>query len=147
MTWKPHVTVAAVIEHNHQYLMVEENISENTVFNQPAGHLEPGESLLDAIRREVLEETAHCFTPEALIGSYLYELPDKSRSYLRFCFSGKVGDSPENRPLDKDIIATHWLSLEQLRQRQLRSPLVLQCIQDFHEKPLISLDHLHYLPA
>jgi len=147
MTWKPHVTVAAVIESNQRYLLVEEHIDGNTVFNQPAGHLEQGESLLAAIQREVLEETAYKFTPEALIGTYLYELPDKPRSYLRFCFSGRVEEPPTNSPLDKEIIAAHWLSMEQIQQQHLRSPLVMQCIRDYLENPLLPLDSLHYLPT
>ncbi|WP_456444527.1 NUDIX hydrolase [Thiolapillus sp.] len=147
MTWKPHVTVAAIVEHQQRYLLVEENIHGEVVFNQPAGHLEQGEDLLQAIQREMLEETARRFTPEALVGVYLYELPQKQRTYLRFCFCGQAGEILPDHNLDQEIIATHWLSLEEIQQRpeQLRSPMVLNCIQDYRMGRRIALDHLHHL--
>ncbi len=148
MNYPIHVTVAAVIEQAGRFLLVEEHIDGQAVFNQPAGHLEQGESLLEAARREVLEETAHPFEPRALVGIYQYELPRKSRTYVRFCFSGTVGDPQPGRKLDKEIIATHWLTLEEIEARGelLRSPMVLQCIRDYlagSALPLDSLRHLH----
>lgn len=147
MIWKPHVTVAAVIEESGRFLLVEERIDGKAVFNQPAGHLEQGESLLDAVKREVLEETACAFQPQALLGIYLYQLNNKSRSYLRFCFCGKVGASLPDRSLDREIIATHWLTGEEIQKRKprLRSPMVLQCIQGYLKGMRLPLESLHFL--
>ena len=92
MTWKPHTTVAAIIERDNKFLMVEEKVQGMIVYNQPAGHLEPNESLYDAVIRETREETAWGFTPEALIGIYLWEQPDRNRSFMRFAFCGKCYD-------------------------------------------------------
>ncbi|WP_456379615.1 NUDIX hydrolase [Thiolapillus sp.] len=147
MIWKPHVTVAAVIEEDARFLLVEERIGEKTVFNQPAGHLEQGESLTDAIAREVLEETTRPFQAEALLGTWLYHLREKQRTYLRLCFCGKVGNPGAGRSLDGEIIATHWLTLKEVEQREnkLRSPMVLQCIQDYLRGIRLPLDSLHTL--
>ncbi len=147
MTWKPHVTVSAIVEQQQRYLLVEENIDGRNVFNQPAGHLEPGEDLIQAIQREMLEETARVFSAEFLIGIYLYELPEKQRSYLRFCFSGKAGEILPGHNLDKDILATHWLTLNEIHERKarLRSPMVLACIEDYRKGRRIPLEDLHYL--
>ncbi|WP_293646230.1 NUDIX hydrolase [Thiolapillus sp.] len=149
MIWKPHVTVAAVIEQDARFLLVEEHIDGRAVFNQPAGHLEQGESLPDAAVREVLEETARDFAPQALLGTYLYRLKEKQRSYLRFCFTGEVGAADPARSLDREIIATHWLTLDQIRARenQLRSPMVLQCIHDYLRGVRLPLNSLHHLEA
>ncbi|HID44642.1 MAG TPA: NUDIX hydrolase [Chromatiaceae bacterium] len=149
MIWKPHVTVAAVIENNDRFLLVEEQIDGTTVFNQPAGHLEQGESLLDAVKREVLEETACPFHPEALLGTYLYKLTKKQCSFLRFCFSGNVDEPTAGRSLDKEIIATHWLTLDQIQAQnsRLRSPMVLQCINDYLQGTRLPLTCLHDLEA
>ena len=147
MTWKPHVTVAAIVEHQQRFLLVEENIDGNRVFNQPAGHLEEGEDLIQAIQREMLEETARIFHAEALVGVYLYELAEKRRSYLRFCFCGQAGEILPGHSLDKEIVATHWLTLGEITERQarLRSPMVLGCIQDYLDGRRIPLETLHYL--
>ena len=149
MIWKPHVTVAAVIEKDNRFLLVEEHIEGNAVFNQPAGHLEQGESLLDAVNREVLEETACHFHPGALLGAYLYRLKEKRRSYLRFCFSGDVEAPAPGRTLDKEIITTHWLTLDEIQARKdhLRSPMVLQCIRDYLGGTRLPLTCLHDLEA
>ncbi len=149
MIWKPHVTVAAIIENQGRFLLVEERIEGKTVFNQPAGHLESGENLVDAVRREVLEETARPFRPQALVGVYLYDLPKKDRSYLRFCFCGSVDQPAPERHLDQEIIATHWLSPEQIRERhaQLRSPMVLKCLDDYLEGKRLPLDSLRHMRA
>ncbi len=147
MSWKPHVTVAAVIEEDARFLLVEEQIEGKTVFNQPAGHLEQGESLTDAIVREVLEETTRPFQAKALLGAWLYQLTGKPHSYLRFCFCGNVGEPVPGHSLDRDIITTHWLTLEEIQQQEgsLRSPMVLQCIQEFRRGVRLPLDSLHSL--
>jgi 8-oxo-dGTP pyrophosphatase MutT (NUDIX family) len=134
--WKPSVTVAAIIEHDGRFLLVEEETRDGIRFNQPAGHLDPGESLIHAVSREALEETAFEFTPEALVGVYLSRYVS-SRSteevtYLRFAFSGKLGEHLD-RPLDEGILRTVWMTpTEVLACREKhRSPLVLQCMDDY----------------
>jgi len=147
MPWSPSVTVAAVIRESDRYLMVEERPDGTPVINQPAGHLEFGETLVEAVRREVLEETGHRFTPTGLIGVYQWTLPGTRHTYLRFCFAGDIDDtvSPEDR--DPDIIATHWMTLEEIAQGAvpLRSPLVLRCIRDALAAPPLALGVLHAL--
>ena len=130
--WKPSVTVAAVIERSGRFLFVQERISGRLVLNQPAGHLDPGESLVHACAREAMEETAHHFEPTALVGIYRWRDPSKDFTFLRFAFRGNVG-AAEKRPLDKEIVAVHWLTPDELRARKAehRSPLVQQCIDDF----------------
>ena len=130
--WKPSVTVAAVIERGGRFLLVQEKIRGQLVLNQPAGHLDPGESLPAACRREVMEETAHPFEPTALVGVYRWRDPRQDFTFLRFSFRGNVRVA-ENRPLDKEIVAVHWLTLEEIRRRRAehRSPLVQQCVDDF----------------
>ena len=130
--WKPSVTVAAVIERGGKFLLIQERISGGLVLNQPAGHLDPGESLVTACRREAMEETAHHFEPSALVGIYRWRDPRKDFTFLRFAFRGKVG-AAENRPLDKEIVGVHWLTPEEIRARKAehRSPLVQQCVDDF----------------
>lgn len=147
MTWSLHVTVAAVIARHDHFLLVEEQIDDGTRFNQPAGHLEPGETLIQAIRREVFEETARLFEPDALIGVYQYEMADKQRTYLRFCFSGSAGAADTERALDSEIVATHWFTLGEIQARHssLRSPMVLQCIEDYRRGTRLPLGMLHYL--
>jgi 8-oxo-dGTP pyrophosphatase MutT (NUDIX family) len=132
MVWKPSVTVAAVIERDGRFLFVEERIDGRLVLNQPAGHLDPGESLAAACRREVMEETAHHFEPEGLVGVYRWHYAAKDVTFLRFCFFGRAG-SAEKRPLDKEIVALHWLTPDELKQRkgEHRSPLVQKCVDDF----------------
>jgi 8-oxo-dGTP pyrophosphatase MutT (NUDIX family) len=131
--WKPSATVAAVIERDGKFLLVEERIEGRLVLNQPAGHLDPGESLVAACRREVLEETAHRFTPTALIGIYRWHYAAKDVTFLRFCFSGVIDSVENGRPLDKEIVALHWLGIGELKQRKSehRSPLVQKCVEDF----------------
>lgn len=130
--WRPSVTVAAVIERDGRFLLVEERIDGRLVLNQPAGHLDPGESLAAACAREVLEETAHRFEPTALVGIYRWHYAAKDVTFLRFCFRGRVGDE-ENRALDKEIVRLHWLTPGEIRQRaaEHRSPLVQRCVDDF----------------
>jgi 8-oxo-dGTP pyrophosphatase MutT (NUDIX family) len=130
--WKPSVTVAAVIERDGRFLLIQEKIRDQLVLNQPAGHLDPGESLAAACRREAMEETAHHFEPTALVGIYRWRDPRRDFTFLRFAFRGNVG-AAENRPLDKEIVAVHWLTPEEIRRRRAehRSPLVQQCVDDF----------------
>jgi 8-oxo-dGTP pyrophosphatase MutT (NUDIX family) len=132
MVWKPDVTVAAVIERNGRFLLVEERIRGRLVLNQPAGHLEDGESLLDAVVRETLEETAWRFTPEWLLGIYQWRSP-RGHTTLRFAFTGSVHGHDAARPLDPPIVTTHWFARAEIAQRapQLRTPLVLRCIDDW----------------
>jgi ADP-ribose pyrophosphatase YjhB (NUDIX family) len=126
--WFPHVTVAAVIERDNRFLLVRENM-QPPVLNQPAGHLEENETLLEAIRREVLEETAHMFEPEHLVGIYRWS-NTSSQTYVRFCFTGRLLQKT-SREIDKDILEAAWLDLDTIRQSALRSPLVMQCINDY----------------
>ena len=130
--WKPSATVAAVMERDGRFLFVEERIDGRLVLNQPAGHLDPGESLVAACRREVLEETAHHFEPTALVGIYRWHYAAKDVTFLRFCFAGRVEGTAE-RPLDKEVVRLHWLTPAELaaRKEDHRSPLVAKCVQDF----------------
>jgi len=141
MVWKPSVTVAAVIERDGRFLFVEERIDGRLVLNQPAGHLDPGESLVAACRREVMEETAHHFEPESLVGVYRWHYAAKDVTFLRFCFFGKAGNV-EQRPLDKEIVRLHWLAPDELKKRKAehRSPLVQQCVDDFLAGKRVPLD-------
>jgi ADP-ribose pyrophosphatase YjhB (NUDIX family) len=131
--WKPRVTVAAIIEENGRFLVVEELDAGQRVFNQPAGHLEPGETLTEAVIREVREETARSFIPEALVGLYRWVHPRKGLTFLRATFCGQTGRADSGSELDPDIIDTHWMSREELaaRPESLRSPLVLRGIDDY----------------
>ena len=126
--WYPHVTVAAVIEQGNQFLLVRENLNP-PVLNQPAGHLEQNESLLQAIEREVLEETAHVFKAEHLVGIYRWTDP-LMQTFLRVCFSGNIVDVTTNK-LDPDILEVVWLDRKSIENDHVRSPLVLQCIEDY----------------
>jgi 8-oxo-dGTP pyrophosphatase MutT (NUDIX family) len=130
--WRPSVTVAAVIERGGRFLLVEERVEGRIVLNQPAGHLDPGESLLAACRREVLEETAHRFEPTSLVGIYRWHYAAREVTFLRFCFSGEI-KGVEDRALDREIVALHWLTEGEVKSRQAehRSPLVQKCVDDF----------------
>jgi 8-oxo-dGTP pyrophosphatase MutT (NUDIX family) len=133
MSLRPDLTVAAVVERNGEFLLVEERVGNRMVINQPAGHVERGELLLEAIVRETLEETAWSFVPRALIGVYLWDHLDRQRSYLRFAFTGELTDHDPLRTLDRPVERTLWLSREQIRAHsaRLRSPMVLRCIDDY----------------
>jgi 8-oxo-dGTP pyrophosphatase MutT (NUDIX family) len=130
--WRASVTVAAVIEADSRFLLVEEIHDGRRVLNQPAGHLDPGESLIEACVREVMEETAHRFIPEALVGVYRYVYAPKDITFLRFAFSGRSDGAEGDRVLDREIVRTHWLTREQVaaRSAEHRTPLVMQCIED-----------------
>ena len=129
----PDVTVAAVTETAGRFLVVEERINHRLVLNQPAGHVERGETLFAAVVREVREETAWRFEPNALLGVYLWRTPANGHRTLRFAFTGAVADHDAAQKLDRGIVGTHWLSRLDLEQHQarLRSPLVLRCVHDY----------------
>jgi len=131
--WRPSVTVAAVIERGGKFLFVEEMQEGRRVLNQPAGHLDPDETLIAACAREVMEETAHRFEPTALVGIYRWYYKPADVTFLRFCFSGSVFEFDQSRPLDKEIVALHWLSPAELKAKSPmhRSPLVQECLDDF----------------
>lgn len=137
--WKPSVTVAAVIEQQGRFLLVEEHTPEGLRLNNPAGHLDPGESPAQGCSREVLEETAYAFAPTGLVGLYLSRLQrqwdgaPEDITYLRFAYAGTLGAFDATRTLDTGIERTVWLTADELRasQDRHRSPLVLRCMEDY----------------
>jgi 8-oxo-dGTP pyrophosphatase MutT (NUDIX family) len=147
-TWKPSVTVAAVIERDGYFLLIEEETSEGIKLNQPAGHLDPLESLEQAVVREVLEETAYDFTPTALVGMYMSRYCSKRRAtdvtYLRFTFCGTAGQE-HDRPLDHGIIRTLWMTRDEIAacEERHRSPIVLRCVDDYLAGKRAPLDLVH----
>lgn len=147
MVWKPNVTVAAVIEQNGKYLLVEEIPRGTDIkLNQPAGHLEPEESILQACSREVLEETGHSFLPEILTGIYHWTSDSNGTTYLRFTFSGRITGFDPARKLDTGIVRASWFSLDEIREKQAihRTHLVMQCIEDYLAGNSYPLDILKY---
>ena len=145
--WKPNVTVAAVIERDGKYLLVEEETEDGIRFNQPAGHLEEGESLLEAVVREALEETRYIFHPTALVGIYQWPRPQRDITYLRFAFAGQIVGEETQRQLDAGIIAPRWMTLDDVRATadRHRSPLIVQCIEDLAAGRRFPLDLIrHY---
>lgn len=127
------MTVAAIVERDGRFLVVEEIADGSRVFNQPAGHLEPDERLVDAVAREVLEEARAHFVPEAVVGVYRWVNPGNGETHVRVAFAGHIGATEPERTLDDPIIAAHWLSYDDLaaQRERLRSPLVLGCIDDY----------------
>jgi ADP-ribose pyrophosphatase YjhB (NUDIX family) len=148
--WKPHVTVAAIIEKGGKFLLVEEHTSTGLMLNNPAGHLDPGESVADGCAREALEETTRVFRPTGLVGVYVTRSRPPAQNageeaqdvtYLRFAFRGEVGDQQADRQLDHGIVRTLWMTPDEVRASQARhrSPLVLRCMEDHlagHSFPL-----------
>lgn len=134
--WKPSVTVAAVIARDGRYLLVEEHTPEGLRLNNPAGHLEPGESPIQAVVREVLEETGRAFEPQAIVGIYLSRFTRPASgddvTFLRIAFAGAVGDLLPGRALDPEIVRTLWLAPDEIAAQRARhrSPLLLRCIDD-----------------
>lgn len=146
MIWKPNVTVASVIEREGRFLLVEEETEGGLRFNQPAGHLDEGESLLAAVARETLEETAYHVAPRFLIGIYQWPRPGKDITYLRFAFGGEVLDHEPDRPLDSGIVRAVWMTAEEVRacRERHRSPMVEHCVADYlagRRYPLDLINH------
>ncbi|MFO7788277.1 MAG: NUDIX hydrolase [Halospina sp.] len=141
MQWKPNATVAVVVPDGDRFLMVEEHSEGAVVLNQPAGHIEEGESILAAARREALEETGHPVTLTAFLGIYVFRSPHNGLTYHRHAFIGEAGPR-ETDVLDDGIIAAHWLTPAELEARsdQLRSPLVATCISDYRNGRRFPLD-------
>ncbi len=131
--WKPHVTVAAVIEQEGRYLLVKESPDGHPVLNQPAGHLEEDETLHEAVVREVREETGRHFTPESIIGIYQYQSPHNNATYLRVAYRGSCSEPDPSLELDSDIEETLWMTTEEITRQhdKLRSPMVLRSIEDY----------------
>ena len=144
--WKPSVTVAAIIERDGRYLLVEEHTPEGLKLNNPAGHLDPGESPQQGVEREALEETARVFTPDRLVGVYLSRFVRPARgedvTYLRFAFGGTVGEADMSRALDEGIVRTLWMTLDEVRasRDRHRSGLVQRCIEDHAAGRRLPLD-------
>lgn len=144
--WKPNVTVAAVVERDGNFLLVEEQTTTGLCYNQPAGHLEAGESLLDAVIRETLEESAWRFTPTALVGVYQHHQAAAGVTYLRFAFTGKISDHDAARKLDAGIVRALWMPVAEIRASRAkhRSPLLMQCVDDYLAGRRHPLDLLHH---
>lgn len=145
--WKPNVVVAAVVCRDGKFLVVEEHTSDGVRVNQPAGHWEAHETLIDAVVRETLEETGYHFRPTALLGIYRYAPPGKAITYLRFAFRGEIVGKVENARLDTGIIGPQWLTYDALLASRdtHRSPLVLRAVEDYragHAYPLALITHL-----
>jgi 8-oxo-dGTP pyrophosphatase MutT (NUDIX family) len=133
MVWKPDVTVAAVAERDGKFLLVEERVGGRLVLNQPAGHLEDGETFLDAVVRETFEESGWRFRPEAVVGIYVWRPAPSARTFLRVTFSGALDGCQAPRPPDRAIRRLRWLSHRELAEPglRLRSPLVLRGVEDY----------------
>lgn len=151
--WKPNVTVAAVIERDGRYLLVEEETPDGLRLNTPAGHLDPGESPAEGCAREALEETAHHFVPTALVGIYMARsrppAVPKDLTYMRFAFAGTLGAFEPGHALDTGIVRTLWLSPQEIRDSvaRHRSPLLLQCVEDHLAGRRYPLELIHVHPS
>jgi 8-oxo-dGTP pyrophosphatase MutT (NUDIX family) len=147
--WKPSVTVAAVIEKDGRYLMIEEMTRDGLRINNPAGGLEPGESITEGAMREALEETACHFTPQALLGVYVARNPDTERgpgtTYVRFAFCGTASDPVPGQALDSPVVRTLWMTADEIAAAadRLRGPLVMQCIADHQAGRRLPLDSIY----
>lgn len=143
--FKPNTTVAAVIHHQGKFLIVEEIDDGKVVYNQPAGHVEANEDLVDAIKREVVEETGLTITPDHLCGIYYFYREDLDLYYLRFCFVCELDDFATTKPQDPEIIQAIWLTKEELLAKgsQIRSELVIPCIEDYLAGKKYPLTMLH----
>lgn len=133
MTWPLHVTVAAVVGKGDSFLLVEEQIGGKPLYNQPAGHLEENESLVEAVVRETLEETAHHFTPRHVVGVYQWQQPGVRDTYIRVAFAGDAQIMDDPPALDDGVLGAHWMDVEQIRAlpaARFRSPMVRRCIED-----------------
>ena len=144
MIWKPHVTVASVLELEGRFLLVEETTPQGLRLNQPAGHLEENESLLDASVRETWEESGYIYDPQALIG--IYQWKSKDKTFLRFAFTGTILSHDPDRMLDEGIVRAIWLTHDEIRKKPCRSPMVLQCVMDYLSGSRHSLDIINHYP-
>jgi len=155
--WKPNVTVAAIIEHDGRYLLVEEHTQDGLRLNNPAGHLDPAESPQQAVVRETLEETMRAFTPVALVGVYLSRFQraasDEDVTYMRLAYCGTVGNELPGLQLDTGIVRTLWMTIDEIRASTARhrSQLLLRCVEDHlagvrHPLELVVTDASVYLP-
>lgn len=144
--WLPHVVVAAIVERDGRYLFVEEHTPEGLRLNQPAGHWERGETLVEAVRREALEETAHRVEPRALLGCYSTYYPGKDITYLRFAYVCDVAGVDDGRALDHGIVRAVWLTPEALAASPVphRSPLVMRCVDDHRAGRRFPLDFVSH---
>lgn len=145
--WYPHLTVATIVEINGKFLIVKELSDGKTVLNQPAGHVDKNETLIEAASRETLEETGWHVTIDALVGFYMYSPPDNGITYFRALFAATAQEQEPNYKLDEDIIEAQWLSLKELHQQasMLRSPMVLQCVEDYLANRRLPLDCISYV--
>ncbi|MBT3066348.1 NUDIX hydrolase [Rhodoferax sp. U11-2br] len=151
--WKPSATVAAIIEQDGKFLLVEEHTPEGLRLNNPAGHLDEGETLAQGCQRETLEETRHLFTPTHLVGVYMSRSQRAANgtedaqdvTYLRFAFAGSLGALVPERQLDTGIVRTLWLTPDEIRASAARhrSPLVVQCMEDYLSGQRFPLDLIH----
>ncbi|OZA10412.1 MAG: NUDIX hydrolase [Hydrogenophilales bacterium 17-62-8] len=144
--WLPHVVVAAIVERDGKFLLVEEETAEGLRLNQPAGHWERDETLLDAVRRETLEETAHHVEPQALLGCYTTYYPRRDITYLRFAYVCSVTGFDTERTLDTGIVRAVWLTAAELASHATphRSPLVMRCLQDYLAGRRFPLDFVNH---
>lgn len=142
MTWAPHVTVATIIERDNRFLMVYEEADGKKVYNQPAGHLDPDETLCEAAIREALEETGWTVKLTGVVGVNLYTAPSNGITYFRTTFIGEAVSHDSNRALDTGIIEAVWLTYEELLERkdQLRSPMTLQIVEEYRAGRRFSLE-------
>jgi ADP-ribose pyrophosphatase YjhB (NUDIX family) len=146
-SFAPHITVACVVQKDNKFLLVEENAEKGIVFNQPAGHLEANETLMDAAKREAFEETGWHVELTAIIGIYFYTSPNNGITYHRICFAAEPKQFVEHHQLDEGIIRTHWFTYDELLQQsdKHRSPMVMQCINDYLSERRFPLDLIKHL--
>ena len=142
-----HVTVAAIIEQDKRFLLVEESIQGQHLYNQPAGHLEEDETLIEAVIRETLEETAAHFSPAHITGIYQWTQPENRQTFMRISFTGEITSFEEGRQLDEGILRAVWLTEMEIKalQKQHRSPLVLQCIHDYQQGQRYPLELIKHI--
>lgn len=147
-SFEPRITVATIVEQDGKFLLVRELAAGKQVLNQPAGHVEAGESLVQAAFRETLEETAWQVGVEGFIGTYIYQPTLDAAVYYRFCFIASALKHDTRQKLDRDIIEAVWLTRDELQAHtdELRSPLVLRCIDDYLSGRRLPLDSIYQHP-